>query len=83
MKTLLTILISTILLADSIHNFKAVSFYNKSLKSVQLILDDDEQVISIWHQGIKLSDEFIIISCTKPEGFCMVMKQKPYNGEIK
>ena len=72
MKLLLSILISSILLADSIHNFKKVSFYGKTLDDVQLVLNSDGKTFVVYYQGKPLHPKLMIVSCNAPEKFCLV-----------
>lgn len=82
MKLLLTLLITLALHAET-HNYRVVEFFGKTITDVQLVLDKDNHTFSIWYQGVKMNDEFMIVSCTKPERFCIYRKQNKYYGEIR
>lgn len=70
---LLLILISTLLLAqESVHNFKAVNFYGNTLENVQLIVNSDKRTFTVYYQGKPLNHKLRIVSCSRPEGFCLV-----------
>lgn len=79
MKLLITLLISSILLADSIHNFKTVSFYGKTLDDVQLVLNSDDKTFVVYYQGKPLHPNLMIVSCNAPEKFCLVRSTR-YTG---
>lgn len=68
----LILLLASLLIADSIHNFKAVSFYGKTLDGVQLVLDDDDHTSVVYYQGKPLHPKLMIVSCNAPEKFCLV-----------
>lgn len=73
---LLLILISALLLAqESTHNFQAVNFYGNTLDNVQLILDDDNHTFTVYYKGKPLNPKLMIISCKRPEGFCLVRSE--------
>lgn len=83
MKTLLSLLIASLLMAETQTNLKVVYFYGSVIKDVQLILDDDNYTFSVWHKGVKLKDDFMIVNCDRPEKFCLLRKQDKYYGRIK
>lgn len=75
----LFLLLATLLMSDSIHSFKAVSFYGKTLESVQLVLDSDEKTFVVYYQGRPLHPKLMIVSCNAPEKFCLVRSTR-YTG---
>ena len=83
MKTLLSLLIASLLMAETQTNLKVVRFYGNVINDVQLILEDDDYTFSIWYQGVRLKDDFMIVNCKAPERFCLVRKQDKFYGEIR
>lgn len=73
MKTLLSLLIASLLSADTVQtNFKAVYFYGNTLEEVQLVLNKDDHTFTIWYKGQPLNNRLMIVSCKAPEKFCLV-----------
>lgn len=80
MKTLLSLLIASWLVADTVqHNFKAVHFYGNSLEDVALVLNKDDHTFTIWYKGQPLNNKLMIVSCKAPEKFCLVRTTR-YTG---
>ena len=80
MKTLIALLMASLLLADTVQtNFKAVHFYGNTLEEVQLVLNNDNYTFTIWYQGVPLNNKLMIISCKAPEKFCLVRSTR-YTG---
>lgn len=83
MKLLLASILTAITIQAETHNYKVVEFFGKTITDVRLVLDKDNHTFSIWYQGVKLNDEFMIASCTKPQRFCIYRKRNQFYGEIR
>ena len=79
MKHLLVLLISSLLIAET-HNFKEVNHNGKTLKNVQLVLNDSQLGFDIWYKERLLKrGAYMIVSCREKERFCLVENASNFN----
>lgn len=76
MKLLLLTLISTLLLAHSTNIQKV--WVSKGFVLHNVLIVSDELKTEMFYNGKRIDDRYIVVSCRKPEGFCLVEK-----GELK
>ena len=71
----LTILLLATLMFANIHTFSKV-YVSKdmTLKDVKMV--DDDGVMMLFHNGKKIDSRYIIVSCKKAGGYCLVEKGK-------
>lgn len=81
--TLLLTLISSLLLAET-HHFKEVNHHGKTLKNVELILNNSKLGFDIRYKDKLLKrGAYMIISCKSREGFCLVEDRSNHNWTKK
>lgn len=75
---LLIILIASLIMAET-HNFREVNHHGKTLKNVQLVLNDSQEGFSIWYKDrlLKLGAH-MVVSCEAKEKFCLVDNNSHY-----
>ena len=74
MKLLLLTLISTLLLAHST-NIPRV-WVSKGFVLHNVLIVSDDLKTEMFYNGKRMDDRYIVVSCRKPEGFCLVEKEE-------
>ena len=78
MKLLLLTLISTMLLAHSTNIPKV--WVSKGFVLHNILIVSDELKTEMFYNGKRMDDRYIVVSCRKPEGFCLVEKDQFEKG---
>lgn len=72
MKLILLLLIATLLSAVTVNFSKVWVSDDLTIKDVKLI--DRNGYITMYYNGKQIDSRYIIISCMKPAGYCLIEK---------
>ena len=79
MKLIILTLIASLLLSET-HNFREVNHHGKTLKNVQLVLNNSQLGFDIWYKDKLLKrGKYMIVSCREKERFCLVENDSNFN----